>query len=143
MATDIIMDDEGGNYLTLSAFFVRARAADFMLDHPQRRRPGAGGYRRALVHDPEDGLTINYANDYPGGIKLNSAKLNLRAMKGAGGLPKTGNVGDLIFVYYSSNDPRGVGMDKYRLYICVGHGEFLSGVRWQEIPLGETVLGTT
>ncbi|WP_156168896.1 hypothetical protein [Kordia jejudonensis] len=42
---------------------------DIKLDDPERRvRPS--GHRRALVHDHQDGLTINYNGDYPGGVKI-------------------------------------------------------------------------
>jgi len=71
MATDIILDDHGGDWLTLSASVVNCAAADLLLDHPQRRGAGARGFRRALVHDQTDGLTINFNGDYPGGVTLN------------------------------------------------------------------------
>lgn len=45
---------------------------DLLLDDPSRRRV-AGGHRRALVHDFNDGLTINWAADYPGGVTINGA----------------------------------------------------------------------
>ncbi len=42
-----------------------------MLDHPGRRSPRASNpYRRALVHDVKDGLTLNLDNDYPGGVTI-------------------------------------------------------------------------
>jgi hypothetical protein len=70
MATDVLLDEPFANWLSLRAFAVKAEAADLMLDHPDRRRPNRGGPRRALVHDFNDGLTINYNNDYPGGVTL-------------------------------------------------------------------------
>jgi hypothetical protein len=43
-----------------------------MLDAAERRKVGNDSpHRRALVHDQNDGLTINFADDYPGGITLN------------------------------------------------------------------------
>lgn len=45
---------------------------DLCLDHPDRRS-AAGGHRRALVHDFNDGLTINWAGDYPGGVTIRGA----------------------------------------------------------------------
>jgi hypothetical protein len=42
---------------------------DFVLDHRERRR-STRGRRRALVHDPQDGLTVNWNSDYPDGVKL-------------------------------------------------------------------------
>ncbi len=44
------------------------------LDHAARRTPTTGlprkTQRRALMHDTSDGVTINYAKDYPGGVTI-------------------------------------------------------------------------
>ena len=46
-------------------------AWDLCLDSPDRRNPNfPTPYRRALVHDPDDGLTMNWAKDYPGGVTI-------------------------------------------------------------------------
>ena len=50
-----------------SAFLVTA--PDIKLDNPSRRS-GGGEHRRALVHDFNDGLTINWTEDYPGGVTI-------------------------------------------------------------------------
>lgn len=71
MATDILLDDFNGEWLTLAASAIKGVATDFMLDYPQRRG-SSDGHRRALVHDAHDGLTINFNDDYPGGVTLNS-----------------------------------------------------------------------
>ena len=42
---------------------------DVVVDSPHRRS-NSTGYRRALVHDYNDGLTINWASDYPGGVTI-------------------------------------------------------------------------
>ena len=51
---------------------VIIRGADFRLDNENRRYVGevrqGGEHRRALVHDANDRLTINYDNDYKGGV---------------------------------------------------------------------------
>jgi hypothetical protein len=53
---------------------VHVGSTDLELEHPSRRgtehtdRP-----RRALVHDREDGLTINFRGDYPGGVTVHGA----------------------------------------------------------------------
>lgn len=70
MATDVKLDQEDGNFLHLEARVVKAVGSDFMLDSPERRK-GANPFRRALVHDQGDGLTVNFAGDYPGGVTLN------------------------------------------------------------------------
>jgi hypothetical protein len=70
MPTDIKLDQQGGNWLILEGSVVKTTAADLMLDAPARRRGGPSPYRRALVHDEQDGLTINFAGDYPGGVTV-------------------------------------------------------------------------
>jgi len=70
MATDVKLDQVDGGFLVLEGRVVKATAADFMLDSPARRI-GPNPFRRALVHNQSDGLTVNFANDYQGGITLN------------------------------------------------------------------------
>ena len=50
------------------------------------------GFRRALVHDESDGLTINFNNDYPGGVTV-------------GGVRELDVVGNLHFRTVNPNDP--------------------------------------
>ena len=69
MTTDIRLDQVDGSFLELDARVVKAISSDFMLDHPDRRN-GGGPHRRALVHNQNDGLTINFSRDYPGGVTL-------------------------------------------------------------------------
>jgi hypothetical protein len=59
MASDLKLDGER----------VRVEAWDLVLDAADRRKTQEGE-RRALVHDYQDGLTLNWGNDYPGGVKL-------------------------------------------------------------------------
>jgi hypothetical protein len=70
MPTNIILDQEDGRFLHLEAAVLKAISSDFMLDSPERRKSGGPNFRRALVHDQNDGLTVNFAGDYPGGITL-------------------------------------------------------------------------
>ncbi|MCU0567577.1 MAG: hypothetical protein MUF49_13385 [Oculatellaceae cyanobacterium Prado106] len=54
---------------------VKIEAWDFLLDAADRRKPNEtnihySDYRRALVHNVGDKLTINYAGDYPGGVDI-------------------------------------------------------------------------
>jgi hypothetical protein len=69
MATDVKLDQGDGSFLELDARVVKAISSDFMLDQPSRRK-GGGPFRRALVHDQNDGLTVNFNGDYPGGVTL-------------------------------------------------------------------------
>ena len=48
---------------------LRCSHHDLHLDNASRRSSTAGA-RRALVHDFQDGLTINWAQDYPGGVTI-------------------------------------------------------------------------
>jgi len=73
MATDVKLDQGDGSFLVLEGRVVQAVGSDFMLDSP-KRRIGPKPFRRALVHDQGDGLTINFANDYQGGITLNAVR---------------------------------------------------------------------
>lgn len=70
MPTDIKLDQGDGNWLLVEGNVLKTTAADFMLDAPSRRRPGGSPHRRALVHDAQDGLTLNFAGDYRGGVTV-------------------------------------------------------------------------
>lgn len=56
--------------VVVEAFTLKTIGADFIMDFAPRRS-NATPLRRAMVHDFQDGLTLNWANDYPGGITLN------------------------------------------------------------------------
>lgn len=68
MATDIILDGEA--WIDVQTHALALRGSDLILDDQSRRHPDGPKYRRALVHDAGDGLTINYDGDYPGGLTL-------------------------------------------------------------------------
>ena len=70
MPTDIKLDQQGGNWVVVEGSVLKSTATDFMLDSPARRGAAGSPHRRALVHDYGDGLTLNYASDYPGGVKV-------------------------------------------------------------------------
>ncbi|HMB93883.1 MAG TPA: hypothetical protein VKP65_23740 [Rhodothermales bacterium] len=71
MSSDIKLDEY---YVIVEGRFLKAQIWDLMLDHPDRRKTNSP-YRRALVHDFNDGLTVNWNNDYPGGITLNGVRI--------------------------------------------------------------------
>jgi hypothetical protein len=58
-----------GEWVTVEGNWLKVRTLDLMLD-AQSRRINNTGYRRALVHDSGDKLTVNYAKDYPGGVNI-------------------------------------------------------------------------
>lgn len=66
--TDIRFD---GDWIHLEGAVTKAATSDFMLDTAARRKTNTP-HRRALVHDFTDGLTLNWDNDYPGGVTVNS-----------------------------------------------------------------------
>ncbi len=49
-------------------------ALDLCVDSPVRRSEHNSPDRRALVHDNQDALTVNYDFDYPGGVTINGLK---------------------------------------------------------------------
>jgi autotransporter-associated beta strand protein len=54
---------------------VKVEAPDLCVDGGSGRRHGSDTpYRRALVHDGNDGLVINWDNDYQGGVTINGVK---------------------------------------------------------------------
>jgi len=93
MPTDVILDQDNGTSVVVQANALKVTAADFVLDFPQRRH-SAGGLRRALVHDFNDGLTVNFASDYPGGVTINGRTININGPSGARiSLDATGAIG--------------------------------------------------
>jgi hypothetical protein len=65
--SDVELHDDGDGW-------VKVAAGDLNVDSPKRRGTATGQYRRALVHDPGDGLTLNWGNDYTGGVTLNGVR---------------------------------------------------------------------
>src|SRR4051812_11342966 len=71
--TDIVLGSEYENdhSIQIQANFLYVQGSDLHLTSAERRRGGpTSPYRRALVHDWGDQLTINYAGDYPGGVHV-------------------------------------------------------------------------
>jgi len=66
MNADIKLDGEA---VILDGKWTRLQTLDLILDAPSRRR-NSKGHRRALVHNSDDGLTINYNADYPAGVTI-------------------------------------------------------------------------
>jgi len=66
--SDVICDELG--QVNVQCNNLNVEGTDFVLDFPARRKPNGPRLRRALVHDFNDGLTVNFAGDYPGGITL-------------------------------------------------------------------------
>jgi hypothetical protein len=74
MATDVRLDAGDGTHVVVDAATLKVAGADFVLDSLPRRKNNSP-LRRALVHDQNDGLTINFDEDYPGGVTVGGALL--------------------------------------------------------------------
>lgn len=150
MATDIRLDDDAAErWVTIDAGVLNVTGSDLLLDSPARRRGGGARFRRALVHDANDGLTINFDDDYSGGVRINDAVVNLRVVtQGAKPqLPKEGSAGDLVLTRNVTTAEGGVVLgEQYTLWLCVGRPDQqlgLSGVSWLPVSTGQPVKGTT
>lgn len=75
--TDITFE---GDFVNVHGTWLRSFTLDFMLDAPSRRT-SPDGFRRALVHDFGDCLTVNYGRDYPGGVVVNDTR-TIRGFRG-------------------------------------------------------------
>lgn len=69
--TDVILND---NDVALLGSEIDVKGHDLLLRDPQRAHKGRHQLRRALVHDFQDGLTINWQRDYPGGVTIYDLK---------------------------------------------------------------------
>lgn len=148
MNSDIKLDAEGDGWVTIELNVLKANSSDFMLDNSSRRK-GTDGFRRALVHNENDGLTVNFNGDYPGGVKVEGGvrldgdvrisgdvkldsdvridggltvggRLRLRKIDAPdNALPRKGNVGDIIAVQNATIDPAAL-LNDVSLWICIG-----------------------
>jgi hypothetical protein len=143
MASDVKLDEGHEGWVVIEGSVLRSRTADLMLDSPTRRSAAGGPHRRALVHDPQDGLTVNFAGDYPAGVTIVNAHVNLAVVHQEGGepqLPRSGNVGDLLMLVNTrSLDGVPIGTQT-SLWLCVPN----TGLHamWQQIQLTAPVAGT-
>ena len=88
MKSDVILDE---NVVEVQGNALKVKAWDIMLDSPDRRKNNEKPYRRALVHDHGDKLTMNWGNDYPGGVCI-QGKLSvprIEALPGQGPVEAT------------------------------------------------------
>ena len=141
MATDVVLDQET---IKLIADFLEFRGVDVRIDNPGRRR-GGGNYRRAVVHDFQDGITLNWERDYPGGVTVNDANLVLRVHAQDGAepkLPKTADVGTVLLLVNSTKPRFGAPETHVSLWICVPTTAPPRNLaRWRPLSLGDEVMG--
>ena len=145
MATDVRLDEGDGTFLVLDARVVKAEASDFMLDSAERRK-GGGPNRRALVHDQNDGLTVNFNGDYPGGVTIigpsltqSTARitLDMNGVLGNGGLDQVNIHATVISLDTMTNDKNGAGDVKFTFQ---HPGEFDQDGNQRTPDFPETVL---
>jgi len=149
VATDIRLDDDSSEqWVTVAARVLNVAGSDLLLDSPERRSGAGSRFRRALVHDSNDGLTINFGDDYPGGVRINDATLKLRCLhQGATPqLPKTGELGELLVTRNVTTVEGTVIGETCSLWLCVGRPEQrrrISGAAsWLPLTTGSPVVGT-
>ena len=68
MATDIKLDQQDGSWVVVDSAVLKTTATDLIIDAPSRRGNRPGPHRRALVHDAQDGLTINFNGELFAGV---------------------------------------------------------------------------
>lgn len=146
MPSDIKLDEAGDGWVTIEGSVLQAKTADLILDSPVRRHAGGGRFRRALVHNQDDGLTVNYNGDYPGGVNIINAQLTLQveSQTGAPKLPKTASVGTLKMLHNTTLLNGELMGGVYSLWVCVGYMPLLGDApaEWREIPLGKSITGS-
>lgn len=147
MPADVQLDTPSPDWVDLQAAVVRSNATDWLLDNPTRRHGEGGDLRRALVHDVGDALTLNFNDDYSGGLRLNDAHLRLHVEHQRGekpSLPKDAETGQLMLIMLT---PAGeIGHLRGReasLWLCIGRPVLATApVLWVPIQLGEPVSGS-
>lgn len=84
--SDVVLDSD--QQVTVLCQNLNVQGHDFLLDSAERRKPPLAPprFRRALVHDQNDGLTVNFAGDYPGGLSLEGVA-EVRPLRPAGLFP--------------------------------------------------------
>jgi len=137
MATDVKLDQEDGSFLHLEARVVKAVGSDFMLDAPERRK-APNPFRRALVHDQNDGLTVNFAGDYPGGVTLNSVA-GIIPQQEPGKLHLPSNIPTLVVHGDISYEVGGLKLEGGTTRITVSLGQQLSKLEVQVAELSAKV----
>ena len=143
---DVVLDVDFDK-VRVEGHVLDCRTADLALDSPERRGPRGGTQRRALVHDFNDGLTVNYRGDYPGGVTIVDARVSLHVEQGQGAqprLPKDANPGELRMVV-TTQSVSGLELGSVTsLWLCVESNRSVSqalAATWRQVMLGPEVVG--
>ncbi len=146
MASDVKLNDGSDRtWVTVEANVLNVKGSDVILDSPARRGGHGGPFRRALVHDQGDGLTINFNNDYPGGVTINGLRASLPVLTqstspATAKLPKDGAIGELLVIVHTGENEFAVPTTS--LWLCEGTGSGFALVSWRQIALGPGISGT-
>lgn len=147
MASDVVLDDTRGDWVSVLAAVLNVAGSDLILDSPSRRAGAPGNFRRALVHGGGDQLVVNFNGDYSGGVHVTDARINVHVETQGGrpSLPRNGRVGDLLVTHNVTRIEGGpVVGEQVTLWLCVGTSGALSitgGARWLPLTTGEPVTG--
>ena len=142
MASDILLNGENDDWVTINGAVVNVKASDLIIDADAFHTDGGGPFRRALVHTEDDGLAVNFEDDYPGGTKIRGARLRLWIQPDSA-LPKEGSVGELILTF--KKDPASITGGETALWLCVGNRQSILGGNsavWAPLALGDPVDGS-
>jgi hypothetical protein len=131
MSSDIRLEDHR----------ISCIAKDILLDDPDRRGPeNSDRPRRALVHDHQDGLTLNWDRDYPGGVTIEGRVHFPDAIQGA----KDGHRINCVVKDVTLDDPDRRGpenSDRPRRALVHDHLDGLT-LNWdRDYPGGVTIRG--
>ena len=132
---------------TIETNVLNVQGSDLILDSPERRQ-NRSGFRRAVVHDQGDGISINFGGDYPGGVTIERAQIRLKPIEQDSvsdpKLPMAGRLGDLALVHSRVKPVPGKVEaqegEQVALWICVGPNRGIA--QWQMVSLSKTVPGS-
>lgn len=133
-------EDQVDGWVTVETHVLNVHGSTLILDEPGRRKKNAG-YRRALVHNENDGITINYDDDYPDGVTILGARIRLKPMEQDSvtdpKLPAIADMGDLVFVHATTKGLGAeIGSGECALWICVGAFRRGRDAHWPRAPSG-------
>ena len=149
MATDVLLDQgSDGSWVAVDAPVLAVTGHDLILDSRDRRTDPTG-FRRALVHDGGDGLTVNFGGDYPGGVRLHDAhvEVHVQTSEAEVHLPRDGVAGELFVTHVTGGHGRITERvdGEVTLWLCLGVGTArvvgAGSATWVPITTGAPVRG--
>ena len=140
MKSDIKLKENG--ITEIDGRVLEVSCHDIIIDHKDRRGTrNKTKPRRALVHDFQDGLTLNWDNDYPGGVTINNGKIINTVLEGAIEIKdKITAKGGLIIEKPSVLHVKG---NTKLEGDCEGKDIRLSGLGFDTVTVGSTRIGNS